>query len=833
MNYLRKLFVSYEDYCNYRKGILKYAGLVGTVGYPVFYLIYKWLLPQPYNSLSMRLIASAACAATAIPEHWPDRLKKYYFGWAYATVLYCLPFFHVFMSLKNHGNLVFIADSFMAVFFLVLLTDWRNTVTMLCVGAGLGVALYMATTDQIDLPMDYVARLPTFILVVVGGSLFKFSERQLQDTKLRVATALAGSIAHEMRTPLSRIQYSLDGASRSLPEPTTDVHAQALTRKQINDLYGYLSQGQLAVNRGLQVIAMTLDEVNAKSIDTSRFVLIHAADVVHKALAEYAYETEEERGIVSASVVEDFVFRGDETLFIFVLFNLLKNALYYHRLYPGMKVTVTVQGRKVCVSDTGPGIPQSVLPRLFDSFQTSGKAGGTGLGLAYCKRVITAFNGDISCDSVEGEGSQFTLRFPGSASAEEDERARVSARDSVAILAGKRVLIVDDDSMQRIAMRRQLTGLGMEIDEAHDGQGAIDCMRAARYDLVVMDLTMPVLDGYATTRLIRSGAIPGQQSVPVLACTSEPPHLVRMKVERAGMSGMISKPYRHAELVRALRSCLERSSAASDVLAGKTAILADDDESGRRIARGWLEKYGIEVIEANHGQQVLDMITAGLRCDVILLDLNMPGLGGLETTRAIRSCSADMSRVPVIALTGYSDAVTVESARNAGMNDVMTKPVRGAVLFEKLRQQLCSDGAELQLAAASAVAVADAAVHEHARAQQSDDLLDLGRLQELKRDGQVVELLGDYLLTLDPLIARIDASVASNDLDDAHEALHSLLGVSGNIGGAALHRLVRRLYVPVANERRWPTEENWLNQLRNVTVETVQMLRQECPALQS
>ncbi|MFL9936279.1 HAMP domain-containing sensor histidine kinase, partial [Paraburkholderia sp. RL18-103-BIB-C] len=331
---------------------------------------------QPYENLTIRLIASVSCAVMALSNYWPSRLRKYYIDCSYVVVLYCLPFFHIFMSLKNHGNVVFIADSFMAVFFLVLLTDWRNTIVMLCVGTGLGVALYVATTVHPSFPADYVARLPTFILVVVGGSLFKFSERQLQDAKLRGAMALAGSIAHEMRNPLGRIQYSLDLASRALPEPTTDDVAQTLSRKQIEDLYAQLSQGQLAVQRGLQVIAMKLEEVNVKTIDTSRFTCIHAAEVVQKALAEYAYEREGERGIVTLSVVEDFSFHGDETLFMFVLFNLLKNALYYFKPYPDMTLIVTVDEPHVCVTDTGPGIAKSLQSRLFESFQTSGKADG-------------------------------------------------------------------------------------------------------------------------------------------------------------------------------------------------------------------------------------------------------------------------------------------------------------------------------------------------------------------------------------------------------------------------------------------------------------------------
>lgn len=834
MKYLRRLFASYADYCIYRKGILRYAGFVGAVGYPLFYVIYTRILPQPYENLTIRLIAAVSCLAMATPDYWPASLRKYYFAWSYAVVLYCLPFFHVFMSLKNHGNLVFIADSFMAVFLLVLLTDWRNTVAMLCIGIALGVGLYIATTPQPHFPADYVARLPTFVLVVVGGSLFKFSERQLQDANLRVARALAGSIAHEMRNPLGRVQYSLDMVSRVLPEPSTNPEAQSLSRKQINDLYAHLSQGQVAVERGLQVIAMTLDEVNAKVVDTDRFTLIRAEDAIRKALAEYAYEAERERDIVSLSIIKDFAFRGDETLFVFVLFNLLKNSLYYRSLCPDMRLAVVVDEPRVLVTDTGPGIPAATMPHLFEPFHTSDKVGGTGLGLAYCKRVMAAFDGDITCDSVEGEGTRFTLRFPHVAQTASDEHRRGAARGSIGSLSGKRILIVDDDAMQRRTMRAQLSGLGMVIDEADNGQAGIERMQNACYDLVVMDLRMPVLDGYAATRMIRGGCVPGHQFVPVLACTSDPPHLVRLKVERAGMSGVLYKPFRSADLVRELGSCLERPSADCAILVGKTIILADDDEYGRNIVRVLLETYGVQVLEASHGQAVLDMIAGGQQCDAILLDLHMPGLGGFETTRAIRALCGENRAIPVIALTGYSDAFTMASALSAGMNDVMVKPVRGPALRGKLMQHLGPGTGTLGLK--HAVISADGAsldelpAHHAALAVGHEPLLDHDRLQELKEDGSLTELLGDYLEVLDSMMTRLDASVASNNMNDLHEILHSLLGISANIGGAALHRQIRRLYVPLANERIWPEEEEWLPRLRNMIRQTSQTLREQCTA---
>jgi two-component system, CAI-1 autoinducer sensor kinase/phosphatase CqsS len=703
MKYLRKLFACYEDYCSHRKGILRYASLVGAIGFLLFHFIYTLVLPQPYENLTIRLIAAAACAVMAMPNYWPARLRKYYIGCSYVVVLYCLPFFHVFMSLKNHGNIVFIADSFMAVFFLVLLTDWRNTIAMLCLGTILGVALYMATTAHPVLAPDYIARLPTFILVVVGGSLFKFSERQLQDAKLRGAVALAGSIAHEMRNPLGRIQYSLDMASRALPEPTTDDATQTLSGKQIEDVYAQLSQGQRAVQRGLQVIAMTLEQVNVKTIDTSKVTRIQAADVVQKALAEYAYETEGERSVVSLLVHEDFTFDGDETLFMFVLFNLFKNALYYVKRYPDMRLVVTVDEPHVFVTDTGPGIPKSLQTRLFESFQTSGKAGGTGLGLAYCKRAMVAIGGDIFCDSAEGEGTRFTLRFPRAAQAAPDENSRALREDSLAIFEGKRILLVDDDAMQRSTLRKHLGGLGVEIDEAENGQLAIDRIKQAHYDLVLMDLHMPVLDGYAATGMIRGGLVPAMRFVPILGCSSDPEHLVHLKTERAGMTAIVPKACSRAELLRAVQSCLEHPGVYGEPLAGKTAILADDDEYGRRIVRTWLEKYGLEVREANHGQAVLDMLAEDERCDVIMLDLQMPGLNGIETTRAIRARPGTSGQIPIIALTGYSDSGTIESAVNAGMNDIATKPVRGPALVRTLIQHMHPGANGARWAATAAV----------------------------------------------------------------------------------------------------------------------------------
>jgi signal transduction histidine kinase len=153
-------------------------------------------------------------------------------------------------------------------------------------------------------------------------------------------------------------------------------------------LYQHLAQGQLAIERGLQVISMILNEVRSQSIDTTCFTFLSARKATLKAVDEYSFETEGERRKVKVIVAKDFTFKGDETLYLFVLFNLIKNALYYFALRPQATLTLTVDGGAVIVRDTGPGIDSAQLPSLFEPFKTSGKSGGTGLGLAYCQRVM-------------------------------------------------------------------------------------------------------------------------------------------------------------------------------------------------------------------------------------------------------------------------------------------------------------------------------------------------------------------------------------------------------------------------------------------------------------
>jgi CheY-like chemotaxis protein len=173
--------------------------------------------------------------------------------------------------------------------------------------------------------------------------------------------------------------------------------------------------------------------------------------------------------------------------------------------------------------------------------------------------------------------------------------------------------------------------------------------------------------------------------------------------------------------------------------------------------------------------------------------------------------------IPIIALTALSDEETVRAAYAAGMNDFITKPVEAAILYEKLGQLFSGSVSPAAMAAPQRLSAA--------AADQEGELLNLERLESFRRIGMLEELLGDYIPEIRRLVDRLERSVGKKDLDEAIDALHSLLGMSGEAGAQALHRLVRRFYVPMIETRAWPPERQWLAHLKEAAARAESALR--------
>lgn len=368
-------------------------------------------------------------------------------------------------------------------------------------------------------------------------------------TTAEVLRSLAGSIAHETRNPLAQVKYTLDAIKNIIPGSFDRTTSLSISHEQSRELLQLIQQGLTSIKRGERVIVEAMNEVSNKPVDPKTFSYLSAAKTSQKAIDE-SVEPINAKDKISLVIAKDFTFKAEETLYIFILLNLIKNAVYYLKDHPQSFITITVDGNTntIKVRDTGPGIPSHMLPYLFNSFFTSGKEGGTGLGLAYCKRTMQAFGGDITCDSVVNEFTEFTLSFPEVATQEpakalEHVVKKVPVEDSRDVLMGKTVIIADDDEVSRqyIMSSLQLKNPTITVLEAQNGEGVLALLQQHKVDAVLIDMIMrPGMGGIEATKAIRAGQT--QSRVPIIALTANVGDAYIEETKAAGMNDFLSKP---------------------------------------------------------------------------------------------------------------------------------------------------------------------------------------------------------------------------------------------------------------------------------------------------
>jgi two-component system, CAI-1 autoinducer sensor kinase/phosphatase CqsS len=593
--------------------------------------------------------------------------------------------------------------------------------------------------------------------------------------------------------------------------------------RELDAVYKELTQGRLAIDRGMQMISMTLEEIREKPLDTSDLRYLSAEMTTRKAVDEFGYESASHRARVELQVTEDFVFKGDETRYIFVLFNLLKNAIHYFHEHPAARIRITVGGHCVTVEDTGPGMKPEVLARVFESFHTSGKPGGTGLGLSFCKRTMVGFGGDISCVSEPNRFTRFELRFPPVAPADiAAHEARVLAQARLA-LAGKRVLVVDDVPALRRTTRCMLEPLGVVVDEAENGQQALDVLARSPFDAMVLDVSMPVLDGYATAESIRAGRIPGVARLPIVAYTAESPYVARAKLERVAVDALVNKQCSQVELVEALCQACEHARRGEDLdvaaacLAGKTILVADDQEFNRRYLRLLLEERQVEVLEASDGASALRMLD-DLAVDAIITDIHMPVLDGIGLAQAVRA-SALAPKPVLIALSARDDEAAMAKARAAGISDFVSKPAEPGELFDRLARHLATRAKAVIPERAGKPAVLDV---------PRGELLNFSRLESLRRVGMIDEAVPEALQATRALLGKLRDPVVREDFEAARDLLHSLIGICGDVGAHALHQKMRATYAQLIDQHQWPAA-GWDEEVLDLLARTAHAIRERYP----
>lgn len=555
---LRNLFEHYRAHHEMDRPLLQWIGVVGCIAFPLFYVTRRLVGGPPgYDDLWLRLLAAALCLGLAVRRWWPMAWRPGYIAYSWAVVFYCLSFLLSYTMLRNHGGTPQVINMVVGAVLIILLADWRNAITMLLAGYVTSAIAFQFTDPQPELFREFIFAAGGSLLLVAGGAVSHQGQKRVEINRMRrLYSGLAGSIAHEMRNPLAQVRHALDSIAATLA-PAGSNTGPRLTPQQIASVMVIVQQGREAVARGLQAIELTLQQLQPDPADAARVQSVDALDCVRQAVDAFAYEDTGQRARVQVCDEGNFRFQGDPMAVELVLFNLLKNALYYLPLHPSMTVTITVSALpapRIVVRDTGPGIAAELMPRLFEEFQTVGKAEGTGLGLAFCRRAMQLLGGGIECRSEPGRFTEFTLSFPQAAP---QTPPAMPAERPAPRLAGRSVLVVDDQALNRAIARVRAQELGLHVIEATHGQQALDLLRAgAAPDAILMDINMPGLDGFATTRLLRE--LPGPIAwAPVLALTANDSAAVQAAARAAGIQGVLGKPIDATELERALGALLQ------------------------------------------------------------------------------------------------------------------------------------------------------------------------------------------------------------------------------------------------------------------------------------
>ena len=360
------------------------------------------------------------------------------------------------------------------------------------------------------------------------------------------------------------------------------------------------------------------------------------------------------------------------------------------------------------VSDTGIGMTEAQMTRLFRAFEqadtsTTRKYGGTGLGLAISKHLAELMGGDVTVVSEHGKGStfRFTARL---GKATLPPRKRVLRSD----LQGRRVLIIDDNSPARTVISNLLSNMALVADEAASGEEGIEMVRQAAeagqpYEIAFVDWQMPKLDGLETCKRL-------------LALTDMPPHLVMVtaygreevlkKAEETGIENVLVKPVTSSTLFDTALSVLSADSeirgdfvtAASLDTArtrGVRVLLVEDNEINQEVAIGQLEDAEIAVDLAENGEIAVRMVR-NKDYDLVLMDMQMPVMDGVEATRVIRA-DPRFNSLPIIAMTANAMAADRDRCLEAGMNDHIAKPIDPEQLFRVLLRWTEDRGIEHRL----------------------------------------------------------------------------------------------------------------------------------------